>query len=55
MQTINVSQSMKLTYSSHVLHFYTPRKRQKFFGFLKFSEGIEMEQMKWIKCFKIHE
>ena len=31
-----------LTHFSPVSHFYTPRKRQKTFGFLTFSGGIEM-------------
>ena len=31
-----------LTHFSPVPHFYTPWKRQKTFGFLKFSGGIEM-------------
>ena len=31
-----------LTHFSPVAHFYTPKKRQKTFGFLSFSEGIEM-------------
>ena len=31
-----------LTHFSPVSHFYTPTKRQKTFGFLLFSEGIEM-------------
>ena len=26
-----------------MLHFYTPQKRQKTFGFLTFLEGIELE------------
>ena len=30
-----------------MLHFYTPRMRQKTFGFLMFSEGIEMQN--WTK------
>ena len=31
-----------LTHFSPVSHFYTPWKRQKTFGFLMFSGGIEM-------------
>ena len=31
-----------LTHFSPVSYFYTPRKRQKTFGFLTFSGGIEM-------------
>ena len=32
-----------LTHFSTMFHFYTPWKRQKTFGFLAFSGGIEME------------
>ena len=32
--------SAALTHFSPVLHFYTPWKRQKTFGFLTFSGGI---------------
>ena len=38
---------MYLINFSPVSHFYTPWKRQKTFGFLTFSEGIEMWQ--WTK------
>ena len=36
------SSSIYLTHFSPVLHFYTPWKRQKTFGFLTSSGGIEM-------------
>ena len=35
--------AQRLTYVSPMLHFYTPWKRLKTFGFLKFSGGIEMK------------
>ena len=38
---------LALTHFSPVWHFYTPWKRQKTFGFLTFSGGIEM----WPKVF----
>ena len=31
-----------LTHFSAILHFYTPRKLQKTYGFLTFSEDIKM-------------
>ena len=34
--------SLVLTHFSPVSHFYTPWKRQKTYGFLTFSGGIEM-------------
>ena len=37
----------KLTHFSPVPHFYTPWKRQKTFGFLTFSGGLEM--WRWTK------
>ena len=37
-----MSIELHLTHFSPVPHFYTPWKRQKTFGFLMFSEGIEM-------------
>ena len=36
-----------LTHFNQMLHFYTPGKRQKTFGFLTLSRGIEMEN--WVK------
>ena len=38
----NESRGTRLTHFSQVSHFYTPWKRQKTKGFLKFSGGIEM-------------
>ena len=33
-----------------VFHFYNARKRQKTFGFLTFSGGMEIEHwLKWVK------
>ena len=32
-----------------IFHFYTPWKRQETFGFLTFSEGIEMTY--WVKVY----
>ena len=32
----------ELTHFSPMLHFYTPRERQKTYGWLTFSGGIEM-------------
>ena len=37
-----VYQKVLLTHFSLVSHFYTPWKRQKTFGFLTFSGGIEI-------------
>ena len=42
------STSYKVTHFSPVSHFYTLWKRQKTFGFLTFSGGIEMFLEKWI-------
>ena len=36
-----------LTHFSPVFYFYTPEKRQKAQGFMKYSGGIEMKQ--WAK------
>ena len=37
------------THFSPVLHFYNPWKRQKTFGFLTFSGGIECDTgLKWV-------
>ena len=36
-----------LTHFNPMFYFYTHRKRQKTFGFLTFSGGIQMEQ--WAK------
>ena len=36
-----------------MFHFYTPWKRQKTFGFLLFSDGIEMEH--WANQEKFHQ
>ena len=39
-----------------MFHFYTPWRRPKTFGFLKFSGGIEIEYgLKWIKNIVCHE
>ena len=45
---MKISDTPKLThFFSPVSHFYTPWKRQKTFGFLTFSGGIEM--WRWTK------
>ena len=36
-----------LTHFNPMFHFYTPWKRQKIFGFLTFSGGIELKH--WAK------
>ena len=41
------NQGITLTHFSPMFHFYNLWKRQKIFGFLTFSGGIEMEQ--WAK------
>ena len=49
------SEIYSLTHFSPVSHFYTPWKRQRTFGFLTFSGGIEMwrwTKMDWIEQIK---